>query len=639
MKYWAFISYSSKDRRWGEWLRRRLENYRIPKDIRGQRLTDGAVLSKYLRPIFRDRDELPSSDNLGEKIQIALKNSRYLVVLCSPNSARSRWVNKEITDFQAMGNSKNILALILGGEPNSGDPENESFPPALRYPVEPIAGDLRKEGDGKDRGFFKIIAGIAQLDFDEIYRRHERAARRRRLLLTLVSITLILTFAGLAILAMIQRDKALRQEKRATAQYLATQSQLELQSSKAKEHYGTVGTQRAALLALESLKLTPTIQGDLALRAAIAKLPGRPNRFQIPEEYIFAFSNDGSTYLSVEKGSDSPDIRLRRIDESEVDQTMSIGNPGFELLRISPDWQWIAVGRGSDIELWSRSQKRLIQKATLDNTLIQAWFKPHTTELILLTGTSIIEWDWTTNFKEEFNLPDHTFSDNIHRTIDINAELGLIASNSEKPGLTFFEYRTGRTRRLQPGVNEWFPSEIALSPKGNFVAIATDGSPGVTVDDYEPKVEILEIDSWRLKAILPHEWNLQAIRFSPNEQFLITVTGHVSLDAADASATIIPGSTIRVWDISKSIELSRLPLGKEGGISNVQFNSDGEWLLTSNYEEAWVWNLFPTNLKREACKRLRRNLSGREAFEYLGIENPPRTCPNLPIPDGDGSYE
>jgi hypothetical protein len=114
-RYWAFISYSSKDRKYGEWLRQRLENYKIPADLRGHEFSDGAVLGEYLRPVFRDRDELPSSDNLGERIAETLKAARYLVVLCSPHSANSRWVNKEILDFRALGKERQILALIIDG--------------------------------------------------------------------------------------------------------------------------------------------------------------------------------------------------------------------------------------------------------------------------------------------------------------------------------------------------------------------------------------------------------------------------------------------------------------------------------------------------------------------------------------------
>jgi WD40 repeat protein len=202
--YWAFISYSSKDRKWGEWLHRRLENYPIPPEFRGLEVFDGAVLGKNLRPVFRDRDELAGSANLGEAIHTALEASRFLVVLCSKNAAKSKWVNKEIEDFQALGKGGRILALILDGEPNAtaqGLTDEECFPPALRYPAEPIAGDLRKEGDGKERGFLKVLAGIAQLDFDKLYRRHERAQARKQLLAGVTTFLVISLFAGLSFFA------------------------------------------------------------------------------------------------------------------------------------------------------------------------------------------------------------------------------------------------------------------------------------------------------------------------------------------------------------------------------------------------------------------------------------------------------
>jgi hypothetical protein len=219
--YWAFVSYSSKDRKWGQWLHHRLENYPIPREFQGTEIFDGAVLGRNLRPCFRDRDELSGSAQLGPAIDKALRNTRFLVVLCSPQSACSEWVNKEIVDFRAMHGSKRILALILQGEPNAtSNPgvadELECFPPALRYPEEPLAGDLRKEGDGKERGFLKILAGIAQLDFDGLYRRHERAARKKRLTLAAVAVVVILGLVALSLFAFQQKEEAQRQEGLAT---------------------------------------------------------------------------------------------------------------------------------------------------------------------------------------------------------------------------------------------------------------------------------------------------------------------------------------------------------------------------------------------------------------------------------------
>ena len=222
-QYWAFISYSSKDKKWGRWLHKRLENYLIPEEFQGLKLEDGTAIGKNLRPVFRDRDELSGSAELGPAITAALEQSRFLIVLCSPNSAKSKWVNKEIVDFRAIHGDDNVLALILDGEPNaSSNPKlNDSlecFPPALRSPLEPLAGDLRAEGDGKERGFLKILAGIADIGFDDLYRRHERAQRKRRMLLATVATAIIAALAGLSVFALNQKSIAEAQTEIAQAQ-------------------------------------------------------------------------------------------------------------------------------------------------------------------------------------------------------------------------------------------------------------------------------------------------------------------------------------------------------------------------------------------------------------------------------------
>ena len=214
--YWAFISYSSLDAKWGKWLHKRLENYPIPKEFQGMEVADGTRLGKHIRPVFRDRDELAGSAELGAVIEEALQQSRFLIVLCSPNSAKSKWVNKEIEDFRSMHGDGKVLALIVDGEPNASTNENfdddlECFPPALRYPLEPLAGDLRAEADGKERGFLKILAGIADIGFDDLYRRHERAKRRNRLIIGAAAVALIAVLTGLSIFAFTQKSIAEKQ--------------------------------------------------------------------------------------------------------------------------------------------------------------------------------------------------------------------------------------------------------------------------------------------------------------------------------------------------------------------------------------------------------------------------------------------
>jgi len=90
LKYSAFISYNHKDRNWAVWLHRALERYSIPPRLRGRESPFGP-LGKRLPPVFRDRDELASGADLAAAVRQGLEDSAFLVVICSPNGARSRW--------------------------------------------------------------------------------------------------------------------------------------------------------------------------------------------------------------------------------------------------------------------------------------------------------------------------------------------------------------------------------------------------------------------------------------------------------------------------------------------------------------------------------------------------------------------
>ena len=75
-RYVAFISYSHADSKVGCWLHRGIENYRVPKRLQREH---GAP--KRLRPVFRDRDELPAGGDLPQRLRAALERSDRLIVL------------------------------------------------------------------------------------------------------------------------------------------------------------------------------------------------------------------------------------------------------------------------------------------------------------------------------------------------------------------------------------------------------------------------------------------------------------------------------------------------------------------------------------------------------------------------------
>lgn len=184
-RYWAFISYAHSDTQWADWLHRALETYPLPGRFVGRPGPLGP-LPRRLFPIFKDREELAGSSNLGAAIADALRQSRFLVVISSPQSASSRWVSEEVRMFRALAGARRILAVIVAGDPE--DAAHDCFGPALREGagpeerIEPLAADLRPGKDGTRRGLIKLIAAMAGLGFDDLWRREQRRRVRRRAL-------------------------------------------------------------------------------------------------------------------------------------------------------------------------------------------------------------------------------------------------------------------------------------------------------------------------------------------------------------------------------------------------------------------------------------------------------------------------
>lgn len=203
--YKAFLSYSHKDQVRAARLHRRLERYRIPKHLRQNGSTLGTI--------FRDKDELSVASVLDNSIQTALRESENLIVLCSPDAVQSKWVDKEIEFFKSLGREDRIFAVILSGIPNAqkrGFPSRwECFPKSLRYDLsdtgelkaergDPLATDLRSEGDGKRLGFIKLVSGLMGLRLDQFLQRQLAHTRRRMMGILVTSSALISIFAGLA---------------------------------------------------------------------------------------------------------------------------------------------------------------------------------------------------------------------------------------------------------------------------------------------------------------------------------------------------------------------------------------------------------------------------------------------------------
>ena len=162
--YFAFISYKSEDVEWAIWLQHELEHYHLPASFNGR-----SDVRQDLRPVFRDINEL-SAGNLPKQIKQALEHSQNLIVICSPQAAKSTWVNQEVESFITSGRVDRIFPFIV-----EGCSPSEFFPPALfglPKDEERLGGDVGK--NGRDVAFVKIVACMLGVSFDALWNRYEK---------------------------------------------------------------------------------------------------------------------------------------------------------------------------------------------------------------------------------------------------------------------------------------------------------------------------------------------------------------------------------------------------------------------------------------------------------------------------------
>ncbi len=197
-KYFAFISYNTLDMKWGKRLQHKLENYKMPAMLCLQHGWE----RKPINPVFfAPTDILPGG--LTEELQERLKASHNLIVICSPHSARSEWVGKEIEFFYKLGRAKQIHFFIVAGEPNSGK-ETECFNPIVKeLEIPEILGANINERIyrwpwlNRERAYVQLISKLLNVEYDSIWQRHKRQMLSRKLKMGLACLAVLAAMVGI----------------------------------------------------------------------------------------------------------------------------------------------------------------------------------------------------------------------------------------------------------------------------------------------------------------------------------------------------------------------------------------------------------------------------------------------------------
>ena len=200
-KYFAFISYNQADTRWGWRLQKKLERYKLPSTLCNAR----QLSRRPLQPIFFAPSEIQPGE-LSEELKARLRASKNLIVICSPYSAQSEWVGKEIRYFvEDLGRKDNIFFFIVDGTPNSGNSSSECFNPVIKQLK--LDGHLgvnvhekvyRWSWFNRERAYIQLVTKLLGIEFDVLWQRH----RRHMLSMLLIRIgLLIFVFISLLVVA------------------------------------------------------------------------------------------------------------------------------------------------------------------------------------------------------------------------------------------------------------------------------------------------------------------------------------------------------------------------------------------------------------------------------------------------------
>ncbi|MBR1447372.1 MAG: toll/interleukin-1 receptor domain-containing protein [Prevotella sp.] len=197
-KYFAFISYNSRDTEWGKRVQRKLEHYRLPATL----CSEHGWSRRPMKPVFFAPTDIQPG-GLTAELQERLRALRSLIVICSPNSARSEWVGREIEFFHSLGRTEQIHFFIVGGQPHSGNPDTECFNPVVgRLGLPEILGAnvheriYRWPWLNRVRAYVQLVSKLLGVEFDAIWQRHRRRLVRRAIAWTVGMVAVVAALLG-----------------------------------------------------------------------------------------------------------------------------------------------------------------------------------------------------------------------------------------------------------------------------------------------------------------------------------------------------------------------------------------------------------------------------------------------------------
>jgi WD40 repeat protein len=572
MEYDAFLSYAHHDKQVTTAIQKGL--HRI-----GRRFGQLRALR-----VFRDDTNLEATPDLWGRIVNGLDRSRFMIVVLSPRSAASYWVNAEVTYWlQRRGPEHLILVLAAGhlhwdATPARFDPGlSDAALPVLTQPgslsVEPLYIDVSADApwDIRSLAFRDKVTALAasihgkpkdQLASDDL--REQR--RFRRLRVAAISGLALLTVIAIvaAVIAVGQRQEAIQRLRDAVVAKLYAEGNAMLAGTTP----GNDGRALQKLLAANAIADAP--DGVPILNAQIARFTTE-KIIPAPGPRGLAYSPDGqrvvTTHLDGELGQ--WDCVTGKLIGAPIK-----GPAGLAAVAYTPDGKTIAsAGKDGTMRLWDASTGAPLNPdpvpvAELDSIAVSPDGKA------IFTGGAhgtIQVWD-----PHSGQLLATPFSGTVgpavsSLAIDPSGRLlaggAFDAAHNWKTGIVIIDIATNKPHAVivpkSPDGRTGAVYQIAFSPDGHTLAVAGDDLQLWNVDT-DSRIRTIPAGADTETDLVT------AVAFSPD--------GHrIAIGRSDGK--------VRLLDADTGAQVGETLIGHTRTVFGLAFSPDGGQIATSSADE------------------------------------------------------
>jgi WD40 repeat protein len=572
-EYDAFLSYAHRDKEITTAIQKGLHQI-------GRRIGQLRALR-----VFRDDTNLTANPDLWGKITDALDGSRFMIVVLSPQSAESHWVNEEVS-YWLQNRGHEQLMLVLAEGHLLWDRKNARFDPALSdaaprvltesgaLPAEPLYIDVGGDApwDVRSLTFRDKVTALAapihgkpkdQLAGDDL--REQRRFRRLRTaaIASLAVLTVIAVVA--ALIAFAQRQQAIRRLHDATVAKLNAEGAAMLAGA----------TPGGDVRALQELLAANAIEADGVpiLNAQIARFTTQKIVDTSSPVHQLAYSPDGSRIVTAE--ADGTVRRWQSASGKPVGAPMKGHSDKVTAVTYTPDGQTIAsTSFDGTMRLWNADTgSPLVQDPQHVTASLTSVAVSPDGGVVITGGTDddIRFWD---PHSGQLRRSQQVFADNgvaiSGVTFDRSGTRFAVSGNNGS--IVVIDTITGKPHAPMSvqgvGSSHGDVSRIAFSPDGHMIASGGDDLELWNTDSGE-NIRTIRVGERTLNFV-------SAVAFGPD--------GH-------RIATGRNDGVVQLWDADTGAQLGQTLTGHTAAVLGAAFSPDGRQIATASQDGTLrLWN-------------------------------------------------